>query len=229
MDYLRQHFTFQSNLVAVSGSSFSYALPAMSVVTFVGLAANSASAPPTLTPVADQTMNAGQTLLVTNTATDPNVPPQTLTFTSFEQPIGRNVDAAGRDSCAIQLACAGKLGWHDQSGDGYGDGQWNTIERDQQFQCHCQSLKLPADSGFDCNIGRAGDIGVGRAARAGLHGFDYEESDRAPVHLAGADDDQFAGNAGDVDRTRYCRPCALLQHPDRAMILAGLVIRRRKA
>lgn len=74
--------------VAVSGSSFSYALPAMSVVTFVGLAANSASAPPTLTPVTDQTMNAGQTLLVTNTATDPNVPPQTLTFTLLNNPSG---------------------------------------------------------------------------------------------------------------------------------------------
>ena len=33
-------------------------------------------------------MNAGQTLLVTNTATDPNVPPQTLTFNLLNSPSG---------------------------------------------------------------------------------------------------------------------------------------------
>ena len=82
---------------------------------------------------------------------------------------------------------------------------------------------------FDWHIRRAGDIGIERAARTGLHGFDYDESDRPPVRLAGADDDQFAGNAGDIDGAHYRRSSALLQHPNRAMILAGLVIRRRDA
>jgi hypothetical protein len=74
--------------VAVSGSSFSYTLPARSVVTFVGQAVASSTIPPTLAAVADQTINAGQTLLVTNTATDPNVPPQTLTFSLLNNPSG---------------------------------------------------------------------------------------------------------------------------------------------
>lgn len=74
--------------VGVAGSSFSYSLPALSVVTFVGQVANSSTIPPTLTPVADRTINAGQTVLVTNTATDPNVPPQTLTFNLLNGPLG---------------------------------------------------------------------------------------------------------------------------------------------
>ncbi|MGH7993399.1 MAG: hypothetical protein ACREDQ_07780, partial [Limisphaerales bacterium] len=74
--------------VAVSGSSFSYTLPARSVVTFVGQAVASSSIPPTLTAIANQTIDAGQTLLVTNTATDPNVPPQTLTFNLLNSPSG---------------------------------------------------------------------------------------------------------------------------------------------
>jgi O-glycosyl hydrolase len=79
--------TSQSS-VPVSGSSFSYTLPAMSVVTFVGQVTATTPTPPTLAPVADQTINAGQTLLVTNAATDPNVPPQTLTFTLLSTPSG---------------------------------------------------------------------------------------------------------------------------------------------
>ena len=74
--------------IAVSGSSFTYNLPARTVVTFVGRAVSASSIAPALTPVADQTMNAGQTLLVTNTATDPNVPPQSLAFSLLNNPSG---------------------------------------------------------------------------------------------------------------------------------------------
>jgi glucuronoarabinoxylan endo-1,4-beta-xylanase len=63
--------------VAITGSSLVYLLPAMSVVTFVGQQSNTT---PTLSPIADQTINAGVTLSITNMATDPNVPPQVLTF-----------------------------------------------------------------------------------------------------------------------------------------------------
>jgi glucuronoarabinoxylan endo-1,4-beta-xylanase len=69
--------------VAVSGSSFSYTLPAQSVVTFVGQVSYT---PPVLTPVANQTINAGQTLMVTNMVTDPSVPPLTLTFSLLSGP-----------------------------------------------------------------------------------------------------------------------------------------------
>jgi hypothetical protein len=68
----------------VSGAMFNYALPAMSIVTFVGQSA--VGNPPTLAPVANQTINAGMTLIVTNVATDPNVPPQTLNFSLLQGP-----------------------------------------------------------------------------------------------------------------------------------------------
>jgi len=97
--------------IAVSGSSFNYTLPARSVVTFVGQAVNAASIPPTLTPVADQTMNAGETLLVTNSATDPNVPPQTLTFNLLNNPSGATLTAL--DTTDTQLSWRAPVGQAD--------------------------------------------------------------------------------------------------------------------
>ncbi len=64
--------------VTVTNSSFTYFVPAMSVVTFVGV--GNTSPPPTIAPVANQTVNAGVTLLVTNTASDSDSPPNVLTF-----------------------------------------------------------------------------------------------------------------------------------------------------
>jgi hypothetical protein len=65
--------------------SFSYVLPAMSVVTLVGHATNTA---PTLVPMADQVINVQQTLLVTNVALDPEVPPLNLAFSLLSNPSG---------------------------------------------------------------------------------------------------------------------------------------------
>jgi glucuronoarabinoxylan endo-1,4-beta-xylanase len=70
--------------VAVSGSSFTYTLPALSVVTFVGH--QSANTPPTLQPVANQVIDAGMTLVVTNVAGDTDQPPPTLTFSLLAGP-----------------------------------------------------------------------------------------------------------------------------------------------
>jgi len=65
--------------LTVSNSTFNFTLPPMSVVTFVGhtLQANTA---PTLTPVSDETINPGVTLLITNVATDSDLPQQALTY-----------------------------------------------------------------------------------------------------------------------------------------------------
>lgn len=68
--------------VAVSNGVFTYTLPPLSVVTFVGQVAP--NGPPIFTPIANQTINAGFTLVITNTATDQ--PPQTLTFTLATSP-----------------------------------------------------------------------------------------------------------------------------------------------
>ncbi len=62
--------------VTVTNSSFTYRVPAMSVVTFVG----AGNTPPTIAAVPNQTENAGATLTLTNTAGDSDLPAQTLTF-----------------------------------------------------------------------------------------------------------------------------------------------------
>jgi hypothetical protein len=64
--------------VTVSNSTFSYSLPGLSVVTFVGQAVGNTA--PVLAQVSDRTINAGVTLVVTNVATDAEAPAQTLTF-----------------------------------------------------------------------------------------------------------------------------------------------------
>ena len=71
--------------VTVTNASFTYFVPAMSVVTFVGRG----NAPPVIGAVPNQTINAGVTLLVTNTATDSDLPAQTLTFTAASAFPGR--------------------------------------------------------------------------------------------------------------------------------------------
>ncbi len=72
--------------VPVTDSSFSYVIPGMSVVTFVGQAGTNQAVPPGLLSVAPQTVTAGATLVVTNTAVDPNVPPLSLAFSLLEAP-----------------------------------------------------------------------------------------------------------------------------------------------
>jgi O-glycosyl hydrolase len=77
--------------VAVSGSSFTYTLLAMSVVTFVGQAATNPA--PTLAAVPNRGINAGVTLLITNTATDANVPPLTLAFSLLSGPTNASLSS----------------------------------------------------------------------------------------------------------------------------------------
>ncbi|MGH7976084.1 MAG: carbohydrate binding domain-containing protein [Limisphaerales bacterium] len=81
--------------VAVVNSSFTYNVPAMSVVTFVGQGVvGQVNTPPTLQPIADQTIGAGQTLMLTNVATDADLPPQTLTFSLLNAPANATLDAS---------------------------------------------------------------------------------------------------------------------------------------
>jgi len=88
--------------VTVTGSSFTYALPAMSIVTFAGQSsASSAGGSLTLSPVASQTINAGVTLVITNAATDPNVPPLTLNFSLLQGPAGATLTTDGSGTNGI--------------------------------------------------------------------------------------------------------------------------------
>ena len=80
--------------VTVTNSSFTYFVPAMSVVTFVGV--GNTSTAPVIAPVANQTVNAGVTLLVTNTATDSDSPPNLLTFSPANTfPVSATLNASG--------------------------------------------------------------------------------------------------------------------------------------
>jgi glucuronoarabinoxylan endo-1,4-beta-xylanase len=68
--------------VTVLNSNFTYILPAMSIVTFVGQ--QIANQPPVFAVVNNQTINPGVMLVVTNVATD--APPQTVTYTLLHAP-----------------------------------------------------------------------------------------------------------------------------------------------
>jgi glucuronoarabinoxylan endo-1,4-beta-xylanase len=85
--------------VAVSSGTFSYALPALSIVTFTGQ--SSAGGSLTLSSVADQTINAGVSLAIANAATDPNVPPLTLNFRLLQGPANATLVPDGSGTNAI--------------------------------------------------------------------------------------------------------------------------------
>jgi len=64
--------------VNVTNGSFTYDVPAQSIVTFVGQGIT--NSPPVFTTVPNPTVNPGVTVLVTNTATASDVPPYSLTY-----------------------------------------------------------------------------------------------------------------------------------------------------
>lgn len=70
--------------VTVSNASFGYALPALSIVTFVGQGASNSA--PVFVPAANQTINPGFVLNLTNTAVDTDQPQQTLAFALLSAP-----------------------------------------------------------------------------------------------------------------------------------------------
>jgi glucuronoarabinoxylan endo-1,4-beta-xylanase len=81
--------------VAVTNASFTYDVPALSVVTFVGQeVAVPSNTPPAIGAVPDQTVNVGVTLLVTNTASDSDG--ETLTFSPADTfPANATVNSNG--------------------------------------------------------------------------------------------------------------------------------------
>lgn len=79
--------------VSITNSTFSYLIPGMSVVTFAGTTLTNETVSPILTPIANQTVNPGATLSVTNTAVDANVPPLNLTFTLLNGPTNATLTA----------------------------------------------------------------------------------------------------------------------------------------
>jgi hypothetical protein len=80
-----------TNSASGFGSSFSVNVPAytMTVLVIPTLAHNT---PPTLAPIANQTVNVGQTVAFTASATDTDQPPQTLTFSLLSAPTNATLD-----------------------------------------------------------------------------------------------------------------------------------------
>lgn len=79
--------------VAVTNAAFTYTLPGLSVATFVGQANN----PPALAAINNQTINPGVTLVVTNAASDPDLPAQSLTFTLLNSPTNATLTTLSPD------------------------------------------------------------------------------------------------------------------------------------
>jgi glucuronoarabinoxylan endo-1,4-beta-xylanase len=79
--------------IAVNDDVFTSTIPALSIVTFVG-ASTTSNSPPVLAPVANSTIGAGVTLLVTNTASDANVPAPTLTFSLLGAPANATLNSS---------------------------------------------------------------------------------------------------------------------------------------
>ena len=78
----------------VTNSTFTYSLPPMSVVTFVGQAAVS-NAAPELEPIPDQTINVGEMLAITNTTKAPPAPSQALTYSLAFGPTNATMGTSG--------------------------------------------------------------------------------------------------------------------------------------
>jgi hypothetical protein len=77
--------------VNITNGTFTYTLPEMSVVTFVG----QGNTPPTIGAIANQTVNAGMNLLITNTASDSDLPAQALTFGAASPlPAGASINSS---------------------------------------------------------------------------------------------------------------------------------------
>jgi hypothetical protein len=80
-----------SNSISGVGNTFSVTLPAYTMdVLVIPVLGNT---PPTLAPIANQTVNVGQTVAFTASATDSNQPPPTLTFSLLSAPTNATLDA----------------------------------------------------------------------------------------------------------------------------------------
>jgi glucuronoarabinoxylan endo-1,4-beta-xylanase len=79
--------------VTVTNASFSYTLPPLSVITFVGNTAPHTA--PTLAAVPNETVNAGTTVVITNVAMDAESPPLSLSFHLLAAPTNATLTMAG--------------------------------------------------------------------------------------------------------------------------------------
>jgi glucuronoarabinoxylan endo-1,4-beta-xylanase len=90
----------QQSAVSVANQSFTYILPPLTVMTFVGQQ-QPASTPPVFTPVADQMVNPGFSLTITNTVTDTNQSSPILTFNLLSAPTNATLTPLSNNTNAV--------------------------------------------------------------------------------------------------------------------------------
>ena len=95
----------------VSNATFTYNLPALSIVTFVG----QANTAPQLTTTGPSNIDAGVTLILTNVAADPDLPSQTLTFSLLNTPAAAELVTVNATNAQViwrpPVSAAGTTDW----------------------------------------------------------------------------------------------------------------------
>ena len=90
----------QQSAVSVASQSFTYTLPPLTVMTFVGQQ-QPASTPPVFTSIANQTTNAGASLAITNIVTDTNQPTSSLSFNLLSAPANATLTVLANGTNAV--------------------------------------------------------------------------------------------------------------------------------
>jgi hypothetical protein len=140
--------------IVVSNGAFTFTLPPLSVVTFVGQAAP--NTPPVLATVANQTINAGTFLTVTNTASDTNQPAQTLTFALLSAPTNAAVAPLNNTNAVFTWRpLVNQAGTTNLVTVQVSDGGTPALSATNSFTVVVNPLVLPAISSFAISGGQA--------------------------------------------------------------------------
>ena len=155
---------------------------------------------PVFTPVVDQTIHAGVTLVITNAVTDPDVPPLTLTFSLLSGPTNATLttDGSGTNGVFVWRAPVGQAGTTNPVSVQVADNGTPNLSATNNFNVIVNPLN-PAGAGFGHALQRAGQFGCQRGSRAGLYLVDLNRPDQ----LAGLVHHQFTFHAADAGGYKF--------------------------
>jgi len=157
-------YPISTNAVSGLGNSFTISVPAYTMIDLL-IPPAPPNTPPVLQPIANQTVNVGQTVAFTASATDTDQPPQTLTFNLL----------AGPGSATLNTN-SGAFSWRPQVTDAnttnpftlkVADNGSPSLSATQSFAVTVNPLTLPAVSSIGLNNGQIGFL------VSGVTGPDY--------------------------------------------------------